>query len=87
MMSSYGLKVNGKIFAMFGRGKFVAKLSRERVDQLRERRQGRALRPGPGKADEGVGRLGGMHSPSFATSGKFLLLSGRSVWAISLKRC
>ena len=26
MMSSYGLKVNGKIFAMFGRGQRVAKL-------------------------------------------------------------
>jgi hypothetical protein len=34
MMSSYGLKVNGKIFAMFGRDQFVAKLPRERVDEL-----------------------------------------------------
>jgi hypothetical protein len=27
LMSSYGLKVNGKLFAMFGRKQFVAKLS------------------------------------------------------------
>jgi TfoX/Sxy family transcriptional regulator of competence genes len=34
MMSSYGLKVNGKIFAMFGRGQFVAKLPKSRADAL-----------------------------------------------------
>lgn len=40
MMSSYGLKVKGKIFAMFGRDQFVAKLPRERVDDLVGRGQG-----------------------------------------------
>jgi hypothetical protein len=34
MMSSFGLKVNGKIFAMFGRDQFVVKLPRERVDEM-----------------------------------------------------
>jgi len=34
MMASVGLKVGGKIFAMMSRGRFVAKLPRERVDEL-----------------------------------------------------
>ena len=34
MMASVGLKLNGKIFAMMSRGKFVAKLPKERVDEL-----------------------------------------------------
>jgi len=34
MMASVGLKVNGKIFAMMARGKFVAKLPKDRVDEL-----------------------------------------------------
>ena len=34
MMASVGLKVNGKIFAMMSRGKFVAKLPKDRVDEL-----------------------------------------------------
>ena len=34
VMSSYGLKVKGKIFAMFGRKQFVAKLPKTRVDAL-----------------------------------------------------
>ena len=34
MMSSYGFKVDGKIFAMFGRDRFVAKLPKKRVDEL-----------------------------------------------------
>jgi len=34
LFSSYGLKVNGKIFAMFGRGRLVVKLPKERVDKL-----------------------------------------------------
>jgi TfoX/Sxy family transcriptional regulator of competence genes len=34
MMASLGLKVGGKIFAMMARGKFVAKLPKERVAEL-----------------------------------------------------
>ncbi len=34
MMGSVGLKVNGKIFAMLVKGKFVAKLPKEAVDEL-----------------------------------------------------
>jgi TfoX/Sxy family transcriptional regulator of competence genes len=34
MMASIGLKVNGKIFAMMSRGKLVAKLPKDRVDEL-----------------------------------------------------
>ena len=34
MMASVGLKLNGKIFAMIVRGKLVAKLPKERVDEL-----------------------------------------------------
>jgi len=32
MMSSDGLKVDGEIFAMFGRGKFVVKLPKQSTD-------------------------------------------------------
>ena len=49
MMSSRGLKVNGKIFAMFGRGKFVAKLPKARVDQLVEQGVGERFDPGHGR--------------------------------------
>jgi hypothetical protein len=48
-MSSYGLKVNGKIFAMFGRGKFVAKLPKARVDELVSGGQGERFDPGHGR--------------------------------------
>ena len=49
MMSSYGLKVNGKIFAMFGRGKFVAKLPKQRVDELVSGGIGERFDPGHGR--------------------------------------
>lgn len=49
MTSSHGLKVNGKIFAMFGRGKFVAKLPKLRVDQLVEQGVGERFDPGHGR--------------------------------------
>ncbi len=49
MMSSYGLKVNGKIFAMFGRRQFVTKLPRERVDALVSAGDGNRFDPGHGR--------------------------------------
>jgi TfoX/Sxy family transcriptional regulator of competence genes len=49
MMSSHGLKVNGKIFAMFGRGQFVVKLPRSRVDDLVGRGKGERFDPGHGR--------------------------------------
>ena len=52
MMSSYGLKVNGKIFAMFGRNQFVAKLPKSRVDQLVSANAGKRFDPGHGRIME-----------------------------------
>lgn len=49
MMSSYGLKVHGKIFAMFGRGKFVVKLPKKRVDELVSAGNGVHFDPGHGR--------------------------------------
>jgi TfoX/Sxy family transcriptional regulator of competence genes len=49
MMSSYGLKVNGKIFAMFGRGRFVTKLPKQRVDELVSGGVGERFDPGHGR--------------------------------------
>jgi hypothetical protein len=49
MMASFGLKVNGKIFAMDVRGRFVAKLPRARVDELTASGAGRRFEPGPGR--------------------------------------
>jgi TfoX/Sxy family transcriptional regulator of competence genes len=49
MMSSYGLKVNGKIFAMFGRGRFVAKLPKQRVDEMVSAGKGTRFDPGHGR--------------------------------------
>ena len=49
MMSSYGLKVNGKIFAMYGRGRFVAKLPKLRVDELVSGGVGERFNPGHGR--------------------------------------
>jgi hypothetical protein len=49
LMSSYGLKVNGKIFAMYGRGEFVAKLPKPRVDELVSRGLGKNFDPGHGR--------------------------------------
>jgi len=49
LMSSCGLKVNGKIFAMFGRGKFVAKLPRHRVNELVSGGIGEHFDPGHGR--------------------------------------
>ena len=49
LMSSYGLKVNGKIFAMFGRKQFVAKLPKSRVDELVATGAGKHFDPGHGR--------------------------------------
>jgi TfoX/Sxy family transcriptional regulator of competence genes len=49
MMSSYGLRANGKIFAMFARGKFVAKLPKQRVDELVSGGIGERFDPGHGR--------------------------------------
>lgn len=49
MMSSYGLKVKGKIFVMFVRGKFVAKLPKQRVDELVNGGVGERFDPGHGR--------------------------------------
>ncbi len=49
MFGSTGLKVNGKVFAMLVKGKFVAKLPGERVDQLVSSGAGEYFDPGHGK--------------------------------------
>ena len=49
MMSSWGLKRNGKIFAMFPGGRFVVKLPKERVDALVTKGDGRRYDPGRGR--------------------------------------
>jgi hypothetical protein len=49
MMCFYGLKVNGKIFVMFGRKQFVAKLPKARVDALVKERVGKNFDPGHGR--------------------------------------
>jgi hypothetical protein len=47
---SSGLKVDGKLFAMISsRGLFVAKLPRERVEELVRGRKGRPFDPGHGR--------------------------------------
>ena len=46
---SNGLKVNGKLFALFTRGKLVVKLSRERADGLVASRVGKHFDPGHGR--------------------------------------
>lgn len=49
MMASFGLKVNGKIFAMHARGCLVAKLPRPRVDELVAKGVGERFDPGHGR--------------------------------------
>jgi hypothetical protein len=45
MMASYGLRVSGRIFAMFSRGAFVAKLPKARVDELIAQGKGERFDP------------------------------------------
>lgn len=49
LMASYGLKVNGKIFAMYSRGKFVVKFPKARVDELVAAGRGERFDPGHGR--------------------------------------
>lgn len=49
LMASYGLRINGKIFAMFSRERFVVKLPKEIVDELVSTRQGERFDPGHGR--------------------------------------
>ena len=49
LMAAQGLKVNGKIFAMFPRGEFVVKLPKVRVDELISSGKGRRFDPGHGR--------------------------------------
>ena len=49
MMAAVGLKVDGKIFAMFPKGTFVAKLPKPRVDELVAAGHGVRFDPGHGR--------------------------------------
>jgi TfoX/Sxy family transcriptional regulator of competence genes len=49
LMSSYGLKANGKIFAMFGPKQFVAKLPKSQVDALVSAGARKRFDPGHGR--------------------------------------
>src|SRR5215467_7335174 len=49
LFSSYGLKAKGKIFAMYGKGKIMVKLPRERVNELVEAKRGERFDPGQGR--------------------------------------
>lgn len=49
LFASYGLKVNGKIFAMFGRGRLVVKLPKERVDEIVGAGKAERFNPGHGR--------------------------------------
>jgi hypothetical protein len=50
MMASYALKVGGKIFAMYGKGRFVVKLPKPRVDALVADGVAAPFEPMPGRA-------------------------------------
>jgi TfoX/Sxy family transcriptional regulator of competence genes len=49
MFGSVGLEVNGKIFAMVVKGRFVAKLPKSRVDEIVDAGRGEHFDPGHGK--------------------------------------
>lgn len=49
LFASYGLKVKGKIFAMYGRGRLVVKLPKERVDEMVGVGKAERFNPGHGR--------------------------------------
>ena len=49
LMASFGLKVNGRIFAMLVRGDLVVKLPRSRVDELASTGRGFRFEPRSGR--------------------------------------
>ena len=49
LMASYGPRINGKIFAMYGRNQFVVKLPKERVDELTTAGRCKRFDPGHGR--------------------------------------
>jgi TfoX/Sxy family transcriptional regulator of competence genes len=49
MMNAFGLKANGKFFAMVVKDELVVKLPRERVDELVATGKGRRFDPGHGR--------------------------------------
>jgi TfoX/Sxy family transcriptional regulator of competence genes len=49
MMNAFGLKTNGKFFAMVVKDELVVKLPRERVDELVAGGKGRRFDPGHGR--------------------------------------
>jgi TfoX/Sxy family transcriptional regulator of competence genes len=49
MFGAVGLKVNGKVFAILVKGKFVAKLPKERVDAIVTSGSGKYFDPGHGR--------------------------------------
>jgi len=49
LMASHGLRINGKIFAMFSRERFVVKLPKQIVDDLVSSRKGERFDPGHGR--------------------------------------
>ena len=49
LMSSYGLKINGKIFAMVVRGQLVVKFPKQKVDAIVSAGNGKRFDPGHGR--------------------------------------
>ncbi|MGL4285162.1 MAG: hypothetical protein ACRCVA_02395 [Phreatobacter sp.] len=66
MMSSYGLKVGGKIFAMLVDGRLVVKLPKSRVDELVAAELAQRFDPGHGRPMKEWASLTG-EEPSWAS--------------------
>lgn len=62
MFGAVGLKVNGKVFAMYVKGKFVAKLPKGRVESLVSSGSGEYFDPGHGRPMKEWVALGGERS-------------------------